>query len=354
MTRAPWQDLYQANQDTIRRSLADHGGGPNLPASPITSRGPVATGPAGVPQGAARRQVHTGPQGSRPYRLHVPAGSTGPLPLVLLLHGCTQDAAAIATGTRMNALADTEGFAVAYPEQSAAANRNGCWNWFLPEHQNRGTGEPAILAGIARDLLAGAGGMGVDPRRVFVAGMSAGAGMAGVLAATYPDLIAAVGLHSGLAYQAADSVTSAFAVMRRGAADPAASGRAAFAGMGRYARVVPAVIVHGGADRTVAPINGEQAARQWLETNRLAGRGSFAPDPDRPSRQYAGRVSGGYGYQVRGWDDGSRPVVEYWQVEGLGHAWSGGSSAGSFTDPSGPDATAAMWRFFAAAAPPLG
>lgn len=351
MTSARWQDLYQANQDTIRRSLADAGGAPTTVrggsrASPRPSTPPTAARRSG----SARRQVYTGPEGSRSYRVHLPPGSTGAVPLVLMLHGCTQDADAIAAGTRINPLADTEGFAVVYPEQSAAANRNGCWNWFLPEDQSRGAGEPAILAGIAKDLLAGAAGVSVDPARVFVAGMSAGAGMAAVLAATYPDLIAGVGLHSGLAYRAADSVTSAFAVMRRGAADPLASACAAHAGMGRHARVVPAVIVHGSADRTVAPINGEQAVRQWLETNRLAS-GSFRPDPDRPNRQYTGRVAGGYAYRVLGWDDGQRPVVEHWQVEGLGHGWSGGSPAGSFTDPLGPDATAAMWRFFAAAAP---
>ncbi len=352
MTNARWQDLYEANQDAIRRSLADagsaaatvRGGGFRPPSRP-------GTPPTATPQlGAGRREVYTRPEGSRPYRLHVPPGSTGRLPLVLLLHGCSQDADALAAGTRMNALADTEGFVVAYPEQSAAANRNGCWNWFLPEDQSRGAGEPAILAGITRALLAGAGGVSVDPARVFVAGMSAGAGMAAVLAATYPDLYAGVGLHSGLAYRAADSVTSAFAVMRRGATDPVASARTTHTGMGRRARVVPAIIVHGSADRTVAPVNGEQAVRQWLEINRLAS-GSFRPDPDRPTRQHAGRVAGGYAYQVRGWDDGQRPVVEYWQVEGLGHGWSGGSPAGSFTDPSGPDATAAMWRFFSTAAP---
>jgi poly(hydroxyalkanoate) depolymerase family esterase len=350
MTSGRWQDLYQSNQDTIRRSLAQRGAPQPAPTDGRTGPFPLTGAPkatsaradAGSP---GTRMVYSGPQGSRPYRMYVPPGRTGPLPLVMLLHGCTQDAAAIAAGTRMNAHADTHGFAVVYPEQTSAGNTNGCWNWFLPEHQRRGVGEPAILAGIAQDVLSGRSGATVDPSRVYVAGMSAGAGMATVLAATYPDLIAGLGLHSGLVFQAANNVSGGFTVMRRGAADPAASARAAFASMGPYARVMPMVIVHGTADRTVAPINGDQAVQQWRETNRLAGAQLSA---ERPSRQETGRVPGGYAYTVRRWDDGSRPVVEYWQVEGLGHAWSGGSTAGSFTDPRGPNASEAMWRFFSA------
>jgi poly(hydroxyalkanoate) depolymerase family esterase len=356
MRSARWQDLYRANQDTIRRSLADRRGRPvprarrgsasRAPVPETTRSSPPGTGPAAARFAAGQRRIYTGSPGSRPYRVYTPPDRDGPLPLVIMLHGCTQDAETIAAGTRMSALADTEGFVVAYPEQTAAANRNGCWNWFLPEHQRRDAGEPAILAGIAREVLAGSAGTAIDAQQVYVAGMSAGAGMAAVMAATYPDLFAGAGLHSGLVFSAATSVSSAFNVMRRGVADPISSGRDAYSSMAEFAGVMPTVIVHGSADRTVSPINGEQVARQWLETNRLAGRGSFRPDPNQPSRQRSDRVADGYPYTVRGWDDGTRPVVEYWQVDGLGHAWSGGSLAGSFTDPKGPDAAAAMWQFF--------
>lgn len=351
MTNGRWQDLYQANQDTIRRSFAERGiaapaqtgAAAARPAASVAHPTPTEPGAGGLSQ----RQVYSGRQGSRPYRLYVPPGRSGRLPLVMMLHGCTQDASAIAAGTRMNVHADSEGFAVVYPEQTPAANGNGCWNWFSAEHQRRDAGEPAILAGIVAEVLSGGAGAGIDPSKVYVAGMSAGAGMAAVLAATYPDMFAAVGLHSGLAHAAAADVSSGLTVMRRGAADPGESARAAFASMGRRARMVPAMIVHGSVDRTVAPINGDQAVQQWLKTNQLAS-ASFRPSLDRPSRSSAGQVPGGYAYTVRRWDDAARPVVEYWQVEGLGHAWSGGSTVGSFTDPRGPDATAAMWRFFSA------
>lgn len=363
MTSERWQDLYQANQDTIRRSLAQHGAAPSAPTAAPRGRAepaggwfeppasPLGNGRLAAGSGAGVRRVYSGPAGSRPYRLHLPAQRGGLLPLVVVLHGCTQDGDAIAAGTRMNALADAEGFAVVYPEQTSAGNRNGCWNWFLPEHQRRDSGEPAVLAGITREVLTGGAGATFDPARVYVVGMSAGAGMAAVLAVTHPELICAVGLHSGVAFSAATNVSSAFAVMRRGAPDVDASARAALAGMGERARAMPTMIVHGSADRTVAPVNGQQAARQWLQTNSLIASGSFRPDLDRPGRQRTERSAGGYPYTVSAWDHDGRPMVEYWQVEGLGHAWSGGSTAGSFTDPAGPDATAAMWDFFMASRP---
>jgi len=290
-------------------------------------------------------------QGARSYRVHVPPGADGPLPMVVVLHGCSQDAAAIATGTRMNELADSEGFLVVYPEQTSAANRSGCWNWFLPEHQRRDAGEPALIAGIARDVLAGAAGVTPDPRRVYLAGMSAGAAMASLVAAEYPELIAALGLHSGVVYRAASTVSDAFAVLRRGISDVEGSARKAYAGMADRARVMPAVIFHGTEDRTVSVVNGDQSVRQWLATDVLAAGGSLRADPDRPTRVRQGRAPGGRSFTVRSWDDVTgRVVVEYWRIDGMGHGWSGGSSAGSFTDRAGPDATAAMWQFFCTSA----
>ena len=272
--------------------------------------------------------------GTRAYRLYVPSGAAGQaLPLVVMLHGCTQNAEDLAAGTRMNELAERDGFLVVYPEQSARANGQRCWNWFKGEDQRRERGEPSIIADITRQVAAT---QPVDLGRIYVAGMSAGGAMAVIMGATYPDLYAAVGVHSGLAYGAAQDMPSAFMAMKQGASDPAqGKTRAAQdAGAVDLARAVPTIVFHGDRDGTVHPRNGEQVLNQW------------AGDSARATVR-RGQVPGGRAYTRSVYRDaGGRAVAERWIVHGAGHAWSGGSERGSYTDPKGPDASAEMVRFF--------
>jgi poly(hydroxyalkanoate) depolymerase family esterase len=256
--------------------------------------------------------------GSRNYKLYVPPGYAGePMPLVVMLHGCKQNPDDFAAGTQMNALAQQHGFLVAYPEQTRPANGSNCWNWFQAAHQGRGGGEPSILAGIVGDVAAQ---YRVDTRRVFVAGLSAGAAMAVILGAAYPDVFAAVGAHSGLPLGAAHDVPSAFVAMHGGA--PAKAAAAAAQG-------VPTIVFHGDKDRTVAAANGQAIVMQAFGAP-LARETAASSDSTRTVyRDAQGRVQ-----------------VEDWLVHGGGHAWSGGSTKGSFTNPRGPDASAEMVRFF--------
>ena len=183
---------------------------------------------------------------------------------------------------------------------------------------------------------------------MFVAGLSAGGAMAAILAATYPDLFAAVAVHSGLAYGSAAGVPAAFKAMARGVRDPGACGRAAHAAMGDLARPVPSLVIHGSADRTVVPVNGEQVLAQSMAANRLAAPETCDADPARPDASARGQVPGGHAYEHARWTDRRGALMhERLTVEGMGHAWSGGAAGGSYTDPRGPDASEAIWRFFA-------
>jgi poly(hydroxyalkanoate) depolymerase family esterase len=361
-----WRELYAANRAVIegRRAAGGDDAAPGghhgaLGGEPRVARRarlgalpPARSGPAhnGARAGTTRTVEHHDGQRPRPVRVHVPAGldPSTPAPLVIALHGCTQTAATFAAGARLDSEADRRGFVVAYPEQLREHNPQGCWNWFTAGHQARGRGEPAFIAGAARAVVADGADWTIDSERVFVVGMSAGGAMASVLAATYPDVFAALAVHSGLAYGCARNLPAATQAMTRGAPDAEAQGRAAFAAMGAAARPVPALVIHGTADHVVCPVNGEHAVRQWMTTNRLAAGGAYAPDFGRPDATARDDAAGRRAARRRTWTDTTgRLMQEYLEVDGLGHAWSGGAAGGSYTDPRGPSASAAILDFFA-------
>jgi poly(hydroxyalkanoate) depolymerase family esterase len=280
-----------------------------------------------VPAGAKFIEAaYSNSAGSRTYKLLVPSGYQGqPLPLIVMLHGCTQSPDDFAAGTRMNFIAEKQTCFVVYPAQRSDANQSKCWNWFRTADQQRGGGEPSLIAGITYQVMRD---YSIDPKRVYVAGLSAGAAAAAIMAATYKDLYAAVGIHSGLACGAATDMPSAFAAMRQGG--------------GPSRRVnsndgppVPTIIFHGDRDTTVHLNNGGQVLEQALGNT------------STQTMVHRGQITGGHEYtRTTHVDVGGREILEHWNIHGAAHAWSGGSPAGSYTDPRGPDATREMLRFF--------
>lgn len=275
--------------------------------------------------------------GTRQYKVYLPARhSAQGLPVVVMLHGCQQGPDDFAAATRMNALAEEHGLVVVYPKQTVKANKSNCWNWFESRHQQREAGEPSIIAGITREVVAA---YGADADRVYVAGLSAGGAMAAVMATTYPDVYAAVGIHSGLAYASAHDIPSAFNAMR---GDGLARLTPASGASGT--RVVPTIVFHGDRDATVHPSNGDELIADAAKVARPAAGADSESAPRHSVEQ--GEASGRtYTRSVYRTERGDT-VIEHWLVHGAAHAWSGGSAEGSYSDPAGPDASREMLRFF--------
>lgn len=314
-----------------------------------------------------------------PYRLFLPPGldAARPVPLVVMLHGCNQDAQGFAEVTGMNDLAAAEGFVVLYPEQREHPTE--CWRWYDPAQQQRDQGEPAAIAGLVAQVRQRPD-LKVDPGRIYVAGLSAGAAMAAILGATYPDVFAAAGLVAGIPYGAADSCLSAFNVMQRiharlpgswadysqaywtclfaGAVNPLlapvpepdALGETAHAAMGPRARVLPVIVFQGSADERVFPENGIDMVGQWAQANDLASDGQDNADIDSvPERETQGGRPDGHPYSEKVYEDGlGREVMVFFAIDGMAHAWPGGAPDRPFSDPAGPEASRLIWEFFAA------
>lgn len=306
--------------------------GPMAPSRPTRSPDPLPEGARFIAGSYAN------PAGTRGYKLYVPSGQVGePLPLIVMLHGCTQDPDDFAAGTRMNELAEKGPCLVLYPAQAQTANGSKCWNWFKGTDQERDRGEPSIIAGMTRQVC---GTHRVDPDRIYVAGLSAGGAMAVTMGILYPDLYAAVGIHSGLPHGAANDLPSALAAMQNGGASPLGRQRKEPAGTLPF----PAIVFHGDRDTTVHPGNGDQVIRQCARPA-AARSGQAGTDPQVTVQR--GQVPKGHTYtRTLHHQPGGRPIAEHWLIHGAGHAWSGGSPNGSYTDPKGPDASEQMLRFF--------
>ena len=301
-------------------------GGPLSASMPAEARSVIWAG------GQFIEGLFTNKAGTRAYKLYVPKGYHGQaLPLIVMLHGCTQNPDDFAAGTRMNVLAEREQFLVLYPAQSTSSNQSKCWKWFHATDQQRERGEPSIIAGITRKILST---YHCNARRVYVAGMSAGGALAVIMGVSYPDLYTAIGVHSGLPYGAALDLPSALAAMKHGRAGR--DSRLSTAGI--PTRVVPTIVFHGDRDTTVHPRNGDHV---------LAQLAAFGAGTNLHKSVKRVQVANRHGYTHTIYRDAAgETIMERWLVHGAGHAWSGGSHYGSFTDPKGPDASQEMVRFF--------
>jgi poly(hydroxyalkanoate) depolymerase family esterase len=308
---------------------------------PRRLRTKVPAAPRGTPRpataGAWITGAHLGSAGGRTYDVYVPAGLSRrtAAPLVLLLHGCGQTPTEFADATRFPATADRNGFLLVLPHQQSRHHPQRCWRWYEDAHQRRDAGELGVLAGVVAQVCAEEVRFRVDPRRVYVAGLSAGGAMALTLAAVYPDVFAAAGVHSAPAYRSATGPGQALSAMAGRTPVPAPPPGAP--------AIAPTIVVQGGVDSVVRAVNGDRVVEQWL-ARRAA---DTTADALGRTRSDAGRTTDGRTYQVlRRYTARGRKVLEYWRVDGLGHAWSGGLRGGSFSDPDGPRATTLMWAFF--------
>jgi poly(hydroxyalkanoate) depolymerase family esterase len=290
---------------------------------------------------------YTNAYGSRSYQLYVPSSYTGatPVPLMVMLHGCSQTASDFAAGTRMNSWAESRGFLVLYPQQSVFANGGSCWNWFYIANQVRGSGEPSIIAGMIDQVKAG---YNVDAARVGTAGISAGAAMSSIMACTYPDKVRKAATSAGMMYGAATTATGGVNAMLYGSIyDPVAEGTDCYNRMGANRRTIPVLIFQGTGDGTVNPVNASQVTSQWTQTADLTTDGADNGNVDATADA---TVSGTTcrAYTRYDYDNSATGavVVRKYLVSGMGHAWSGGSTAGSYTDPCGPDASSLLVSFF--------
>jgi poly(hydroxyalkanoate) depolymerase family esterase len=329
----PW--LPSTPQPPWWSYLPGMGSGGAQPPSPPTT--PTSTPTSSSLPGTLTTGSYSNSSGALSYQLYVPstykAGTA--MPLVVALHGCTQTADVFRQLTRWDQLAQQKGFIVLFPQQSSSQNYMSCWNFFQSADMSRGAGEPAAIAGVTQSVQQR---YGVDRRRTYVAGLSAGGAMSSVMAATYPDVYAAAGIGSGCEY-AATATCAGYQ-----SADPTQAGRAAYAAMGSNARAMPVIVFEGDKDTTVPPINAQQAVQQWQTTDGLALKTSV---PGAPTSTSSGTAPGGQTYTVSHYSDGrGNELIQSWLVHGMGHAWSGGNSSQQYADPAGPDETAAMYAFF--------
>lgn len=327
------ESVTHVSEDALSPDVLQLPGGMRFTRGGIRPMGPERVSSSVLAGGQFIDKTYTSSTGTRAYKLYIPSGYTGQaLPLVVMLHGCTQTPLDFASGTAMNVLAEKELCFMAYPQQVNSANSSGCWNWFQVANQQRGTGEPLLIAGITQQIMQA---YHIDASRVYVAGLSSGGAMAAIMAATYPDLYAAVGVHSGLAYGAAHDLPSAFAAMKMGASQQPR----------QLAAFVPMIVFHGDRDTTVSTRNADDLVNQWLEAADT-GTGRVVRSPQEAIVE-RGQEVGGHAYSRFIYHDVSgRTLVEKWIIHQANHAWSGGNVSGSYTDPKGPDASAEMMRFF--------
>jgi poly(hydroxyalkanoate) depolymerase family esterase len=326
------RDAGSSTADGVRATIDRALGSAGLMDLPTARPQPRDEPATPDPAGRFTTHLHTSVHGSRTYKLFVPTSYDGTaMPLLLMLHGCTQNPDDFAAGTRLNALAEQHGVLVAWPAQSARANGKACWNWFDAAQQRRGGVELSLLTGIVDDV---ARSHAVDSARIYAAGLSAGAAMAVLLGREYPDRFAAVASHSGLPAGAAHDVPSAFAAMQgRAPATPAPA---------TPGPAVRTLVIHGDADATVQAQNGAAVVAQAIAAFEREG-AMLRRVAEAPAASHAAQRRCSV---TRFLDAEDVVAVEHWLVHGAGHAWSGGSSQGTYTDPQGPDASAAMLRFF--------
>jgi poly(hydroxyalkanoate) depolymerase family esterase len=313
-----------------------HPGKPKPPAkSPAKNPTPA---PAPLPgPGTLTTRSYSGSAGTLAYELYIPssykAGTA--VPLVISLHGCTENADVMRQLTAWDKLAESKGFIVAFPQQSSSNNSFECWNFFQSADMQRGSGEAAMIAGITQWVQQN---YSVDSKRTYVSGFSAGGAMTSVMAATYPDLYAAAGVGDGCEY-AATATCAGYQ-----SADPNSAGQQAYTAMGSHARVMPVIDFEGDQDQIVPPVNAQQLVQQWQVTDGLV---MHTTVPSSATSTSYGFSPGGQSYTESVYGDGSgHELIQAWVVHGMSHAWSGGCSCEQYSDPAGPDETGAMYAFF--------